>query len=394
MLNLYKISNIFIFLLFIIYLFLRPIAKYYEYSYHLLRINITLLSTGVLFFTLALILLRIAKISKMNLNKYSIFPFFLIILVLSLQLASIPYSSQYANEIVLLKYMSMTFVGYLSFYLIGTRLKYIANKKVFLGILWIFMSVVFFEGFLKSETFFIYLDGAMIYLMLADSYAIVSLFLVALLEKKALKYLVFIVSAFILFTLVSRTSFFLFLFVSLVYFFVLNWKTGVLIIFIIFGSIIYNWDTIVTDLGTKNRMIRMVTTGEDSSYNHRKDILYDNRRHVTIERILLGQYMSDVNDFGHGGHYVHSYESFLYSFGILPYLTLYGIIIFIFSVFLFNIKIILQSRFLELTALVGLFLVIEITFSRSYIAPYIWMFVGAFPSIIEEFKKTKRKLKC
>jgi len=390
MINLSKIININIFILFTIYIFIRPVVKYFEYAYSGIRINITALATLFLMIVLSLLLLKMLKKFKIALSFKNLFPFFLIILVISIQIVNIPFLIKEIDFILMLKYLSMTFIGYISFYLIGTRLDYILSKRKLLFLMWIIMTGVFFEGFLKSETFFIYLNGAMIYLMLADSYAILSIILLVLIKNKFLKYIFFFITSFILFTLVSRTSFFLFIFVSLVYFFILNWKTGILIVTILIGSIIYNWNTIVNDLGAKNRMIRIITTGEDSSYHHRKQILEDNRKNLTIERIILGQYMSDVVDFGHSGHYVHSYESFLYSFGILPYITLYAILLFIFNKIFFNLKIVLSNELLSVIFLLGLFLTIEITFSRAYVSPYIWMIVGALPLFIKEFKLVKR----
>ena len=390
MINLSKIININIFILFTIYIFIRPVVKYFEYAYSGIRINITALATLFLMIVLSLLLLKMLKKFKIALSFKNLFPFFLIILVISIQIVNIPFLIKEIDFILMLKYLSMTFIGYISFYLIGTRLDYILSKRKLLFLMWIIMTGVFFEGFLKSETFFIYLNGAMIYLMLADSYAILSIILLVLIKNKFLKYISFFITSFILFTLVSRTSFFLFIFVSLVYFFILNWKTGILIVTILIGSIIYNWNTIVNDLGAKNRMIRIITTGEDSSYHHRKQILEDNRKNLTIERIILGQYMSDVVDFGHSGHYVHSYESFLYSFGILPYITLYAILLFIFNKIFFNLKIVLSNELLSVIFLLGLFLTIEITFSRAYVSPYIWMIVGALPLFIKEFKLVKR----
>ncbi len=389
--NLKKMIEKLALLLLVLWIFVRPIEKYYENVYHSLRINFTILALFFLFVLLGILLLKIVKNKRINLNKENIFALFLILLVVSIQLVSLPILLNYMNMITVLKYFSMTFIGYLSFYFMGRNLVYISQKRKILYFSWILSTLVYFNAFLISDNFFIYLDGAQIYLMLADAYAILSIFVMVLVEKKYIKYVTFIITSFILFTLVSRTSFFLFIFVSIIYFSFLNWKLSLVLFSLLFMGIITNFDYIVNDLGKKNRMIRLFTTGEDSSLNHRYEIKLDNRKHITIERIALGEYMSDVIDFGHSGHYIHSYESFLYSFGILPFVWLYGILGFIFFKLVANIKLFLQDSILQLIGILGLFLTIEIMFSRAYVTPYIWIIIGALPVLIQKVKLLKKR---
>lgn len=359
---------------FIFYIAGRPLYKYGEYVYNFPRVNATVVI--LIFLTLVLFLSAyffLRHFNTLRVNRTSLIAFCLIAWVCFLQLIQLPYLLNELGAVIVGKHLSRTFIASLLLFFIGLRLHEIFNYKSFwIGLAWIISVSVYFVGFFNSQSVFIYLDGEQIYLMLADAFAILSIFFVFTLESKK-RPVVIVLSAFILFTLVSRTSFFLFLAsVLLVYSKDKPFKTTA-IIFLLFGLVVFSWGQVVDFLGVENRMIRLITTGTDSSLESRA-VLFDRELEYLKSNWLTGQYMYDVLATGRTGTYGHNYLSFITAFGVLPFTVLAGLLVFLlYKSFIRKIKEPYYAAFICCL----FFVIMEIILARSYMHEYVWLIVGA-----------------
>ena len=238
---------------------------------------------------------------------------------------------------------------------------------------WLLSIIMIVLNSLSNEVFNIVLEGKLIYLMLGDTFAILSIF--TLLYNKKWDLFIIILSVIALFALWSRASLYSFIIISM--FYMLKEHKYKMLFFILLAFLFINQIYVDKD----DRMLRMIFGGFDASQNMRLkwyELGYKDLRLVWP----FGYFMGDVNNnYGHSGTYIHSYLSFLRQFGIIPFTVfVITLISFYFKIFLKWIKV--NKLSFNFLFYYTSFVIIEIIVARSFLHPFIWMSLSAIPIML------------
>ena len=370
-----NLSLIFLF----IALGLRPVYKYFEYVLNFPRVNITVLYIVIfLLFILSNLYYYYENSDKKSFTGFS--AFWLLLMVSLIQICSFPFIPDYANKgsYIYLTIISQTIIQYWLFWSAGININKIwANDRFWklMSLVWLLISIIIlWSAFTNTVVFAIFLGGTQIYLMLADAFAVLSIFILCRLDNSKKELLLIIISSICLFALFSRASFYCFMLTSIVFLYKKN-KIAMIGITAITGILIF------ANLGnndfTDNRMIRMIFGSYDLSQSMRED-QFNKGLNSLSEAWLLGDFMGDVDEsFGEKGNYIHNYLSFWRQFGLLPFILLSVVALSsyykIFHYWWRNRDISGIPLFLFY---ISIFTLSEIIIARSFLYPYIWMSLG------------------
>ena len=174
-----KLSLFFLF----IALSLRPLYKYCEYVLNFPRINITAL---YIFLLLAFIATNIYYSNK-EFKKGTFNTFLLLIMVSLIQICSFPRAINYTNDgfYIYLLVVAQSTIQYWLFWLAGINIDKIwVNQKFWkvMSLIWILLAFIIISNAWGTKHFAIAFEGARIYLMIADSFAVLSIFVLCKLK--------------------------------------------------------------------------------------------------------------------------------------------------------------------------------------------------------------------
>lgn len=381
-------------ILFIAFQFcIGPILKYFEYVHASFRHNSTLV---VIFFAICILFLCVYKLLYRKYTYIEVYGIYTLLLIISYQLLMFPFVRNYIinGDEVYLKTISSTVINAFVFAIVGARLKSFFFNDTFrrlICFLWCcYTLIVLYYTLTNDDGFYLIMNEARIYLMLADTYTILSIFFITSLHSLRFQFFVFLGCLPILFSLLSRTSLYLFFFVFIIYFFVRKRKYVVVfllalglmsILFLFYNNI--DWDLIL-----HNRMLKYIFTGEDSSMSDRA-ILYRKGLLAIKEYWFVGDFMGDVRDNGHTGGYIHNGLSLWRQYGIIPFvlllLLLLGSYLKIVLLFFKNKK----DAFIDFTFVFTTFILLELLTARSFIFTSFWM---AIFCVLSLGKKTNDKI--
>mgnify|MGYP001364057990 CR=1 FL=1 len=359
----YKVNISLLFLL--SFLFFQPILKYGEYVLNLPRVNFSIV-------ILTLFILYLISISDFIYKKHDfnlLLSFWLIFYISIVQIISIPWAINYSSSGLdsFLKIISKTFFCYWMFWFSGLHIKDVINhkySKYFFTISWLLSVLMIILNSLNNDIFMIILEGKLIYLMLGDCFAVLSIF--TLMYNKKYDLLILLLSAIALFALWSRASLYSFVAISILYMikehkikFFLSLVGGLLLLDYLF-------------LFKDDRMLRIIFGGFDASQSIRQRFLMSGLNELRMVW-PFGHFMGDVNStYGHMGTYIHSYLSLMRQFGIIPFLMFIVLIIsYYYRLFFSWIK--TDSKYINFLFYFTSFVLVEIIFARSYLHPFIWM---------------------
>ena len=376
-----KISYIFL----SIFLFFKPLYKYCEYVLHFPRINISI----IYFLLFIILILHTLYYSKENYNKIVLSSFWLLLMISLIQLVSFPWASDYSHQgtRLYLTTISKTLIEYWLFWFVGINIKQIIDNKKFwkmMSYLWLMLVVMILHNSFSNDIFGIILDGTGIYLMLADSFAIFSIFLLCLSNDIRKQTIIILISIVCLFALFSRASLYCFVIIAFLFLYKENKK----IFFAVFLSFfVFIYFSIGNGI-IEDRMLRLLVGGAAASYTMRAEDL--NRGLSSLSDYwILGSFMGDVeSNFGNSGEYIHNYLSFWRQFGLVPFLTLVLILLYQVSyIFSFWFRSKISNSTLNLLFYFTIFVLLEIITARAYVFPYVWLSVSG----IAIFKNSANK---
>ena len=380
-----KISYIFL----SIFLFFKPLYKYCEYVLHFPRINIS-----IIYFLLFIILvLHTLYYSKENYNKIVLSSFWLLLMISLIQLVSFPWASDYSHQgtRLYLTTISKTLIEYWLFWFVGINIKQIIDNKKFwkmMSYLWLMLAVMILHNSFSNDIFGIILDGTGIYLMLADSFAIFSIFLLCLSNDIRKQTIIILISIVCLFALFSRASLYCFVIMAFLFLYKQNKKIFFAVLLSFFTFVYFSASSGIVE----DRMLRLLVGGADASYTMRAEDL--NRGLSSLsDNWILGSFMGDVeSNFGNSGEYIHNYLSFWRQFGIIPFIAFLTILVYqtryIFYAWINEKRV---SRTLNILFYFTVFALLEIITSRSYVFPYIWLSISGI-SVFIKSEAEKQKL--
>ncbi len=371
-------SNLSIAFLFII-LFFAPIYKYCENVLFFPRINITILYTLIF---LGIVLYNTYHIEKKD--KEGVWISFGLLLMISLiQIVSYPWAITYMSygSHNYLTIISKTMIQAWLFWFAGLYIEEIFKKErfwKFLSFLWLIFVCIIINNAIYNTSFLIILNGNQIYLMLADSFAMLSIFILCKNKNYQIQLLIIILSIICLFALWSRASLYCYM-LTIILFLFKNRNIYLGIIVILFSIFVYTNDNIISL--ADNRMIRMLYGGYDASQSMRSQQLNQGIQDLK-EVWILGSFMGDIEkNFGLRGEYIHNHLSFWRQYGFIPFIIFISLIISIMY------KSIIYWMFEKNQKEVPLFLfyfsifcISEIILARSYVFPYVWLSISGISS--------------
>ena len=376
-----KISFVFL----SIFLFFKPLYKYFEYVFNFPRINIS-----IIYFLLFLgLILSTIYYLKDNYNQKILSSFWLLLMVSVIQLISFPWAVDYSNDglRIYLITISRSLVQYWLFWFAGLYIKDILGNDKFwklMSYLWLTLVCMILYSAFSNNIFGIMLDGAGIYLMLADSFAIFSIFILCVTKNTKKQTFIIFVAIICLFALFSRSS--LYCFVIVAFLFLYNQNKKVFFISLLsFVAFIY---FSVNNGLIEDRMLRLLVGASDTSQNMRQEHLIRGLNHLS-NNWLLGTFMGDIeSNFGNEGRYIHNYLSFWRQFGLIPFLVFFLLLGYKSISVCYewlrdkNFNPVVQFLFYF-----TIFALLEIVIARSYVFPYIWLSISG----IAVFMGSKRQ---
>jgi len=326
---------------------------------------------------------------KNNFDKKFIFfiglVFFILIYVSFISILYFPFKSDLVGIKNYLIRFSDSILKYWVFSIIGFTLLdvfYDKLKKNIIKFYWIILTLVYlYFTFTNQYGFFIRLDGKAIYILLADSYMMLSILVISFQKKILYKSLILLTSIIVLFILKSRAALFFFVLVYLIIF-LLRYR-GALILFscLLVSTLIY-YDLINLILeNSSNRMFRFFISGQDSSLSTRSVIFNEEINKIKYNfGWILGDYLGDYEfKKGNMGRYIHNYFSFLRQFGVFPFLLFSVSIIYLYlktSVSYIRNR---NKKVLEFIFVYTTVYLIQIIVARSFTSAYIWVSLTLIP---------------
>ncbi len=382
--------------------FFRPVLKYFEYVHGGIRVNISAVLLIFLSVSICIAIIYLIYKNKVKINDRIIFVLLILLFINILQAIQLPFLFKDYDTNSIIKTLPDAIIHPWVFLLIGFYIqKIIANNRYdkLIKILWGIYSLIIFFYSITNSSFAILTKGAQIYLMLADSYALLSFLLIVKLDRRRIIYI--IISAVLLFTLLSRTSFFLFLFSFIIFYLIYYPKQTIFVLtisVIAIGIFIVTLNYTVSDRKLQeHRMLRLLTKNEDHSRLKRVELLNEGIESIK-ENVLFGDFMGDIKEKNRTGNYIHNILSYWRQYGIFVFL---GIIVLtllnyftISRLFLNKRK---RTRYVGFLFLYSTFFIAEIIIARSYLCAYIWLIFSAVPVYLlsDENKENNNEiLKC
>jgi len=308
---------------------------------------------------------------------FQIFFLSLIIILLNYNVCDGMYNSASLFNIKILYY-------YFIYFTIGLFFERFNNKGMFVILFWIFMVTNLIYHY-DSHFFTISLDVVSeeskgIYLFMGDSFALWSILVLSFLQKRPfITSCVYLLSIVFLFLFVSRTSLYVFvLLFPIIIYLTKNSFKYFLLIFLILSLIVYSYEFIDTLMAMNSRMFAFQQINEDSSVISRS-FLYKEGVSAIKNNWFLGDYAGQIK-YGGIGSYIHNYLSLWRQFGLIPFIYFCVLMVFCLNKFYYilkkfqiNVELLSEEYFFIVG---GVFCIIEIIAARSYVTPYIWLFIG------------------
>lgn len=355
-----KLHYIFCYFL-LIQLGLLPAYKLFEVYYDAPNINFAIIR--LLFFVTILLLIFFNKIiiENNNINRYFILFYFLITLIIGLNLDRFFIDDIYQNEY--LNRIDSVLISYPIYFLAGKYYRQEWRSKLFFGILILNCSIIFCSPYLIQS--FIQFDDLkkINYILISDGLLGLTLLYRSFNDK--LKWLN-ILTLISLFLVPSRANFFIFL-VLLIYQLRLKLFNLVLFGIISIFCLFTFFDTPINILESlQNSRLNILQLSEDNSSILTRLELFKN---FDYQKLFIGDFMIDLDlNNGTRGFETHSYLSLLNQFGLLPFFL---VVLLIIKTVQKNIKE-KKSPIYEYT----FWSISTAIFLKSFLYPFIWFSFG------------------
>lgn len=218
-----------------------------------------------------------------------------------------------------------------------------------------------------------------VYILMADSFAVWTLFLLANVTKRPIfSFFISLVSTFALFALNSRAS--LYAFIMILPLSLMLIKKSARYALIILGTFIILYPhQIVDQLETVNKRMFIVQRLEtDRSLQLRLE-MFEEGLFAIKNNWFFGDYLGQLKS-EHLGSYMHNYLSLWRQFGLFPFTVFVALLLYSLFASWKSFYLLRKCKLIDPHSyflIVGiLFCTIEIIFARSYGYFYIWFFIG------------------
>jgi len=402
-----RVYSGFFFAIFGLYLFVRPLYKHREYVYNWDRLNITMLVVLVVGSLLLVYLaFNASRHSRVwRIDRKLVLPLVTLVSVIAIQIIQTPHVLSYVALDIYLIVISSTIVGYGAFFIAGLIAVYAFDFRWIVDsfkLMWfVFTGVVLLNAFGDGGGAFRISSKYGVYLMMADSYAILSLLALSQIKGRVVKSSVFVAASIALIALMSRTSLYLFVVIGLVYLAatVKNKKIAVAMaiglgsLVILLNSILGSGERSGTSIdieeyGVEHRMVRVLLGEEDVSIKRREEMLNDGLESIR-GNWLFGEFMGEIiGSRGQRGMYIHNILSYWRQYGIVVFFLFSGSLLYYYVKFLM----VLANKkgsvggYYTFLALYSSYCVLALLFSRSYMEAFPWFCISALPLAVGSLK--------
>jgi O-antigen ligase len=256
------------------------------------------------------------------------------------------------------------------------------NSEQIAFVIWLFISIFYLLNVsadsLKIDLSNTELEDKVVYLTLSDAYALSSIIVIGTSKSFLRSMIVLASSAFMLLILQSRTSL-VFTFFSVVAGYTLysSFNRKVIFAIIITTCSILLAPFVTEILSTDERMAILVTNdySSDWSYIGRATQFKFGFEHIQANPIF-GGYEKVVKDLGATGAYMHNILSFWQYYGVFGFaMALYLFIVFPIRTLL---KLDLSKTTKTTLAMLAIYIIMQVLFSRAYVYMYSWLVLGFF----------------
>lgn len=232
-------------------------------------------------------------------------------------------------------------------------------------------------------------DRIAVYLLYGDTFAVWSLLAVAVLRSDIARLSVYLGSLIIAFTLYSRTSFYALAFVFPIIMLRLGKPARVGAI-AVFSGVVIAFLLLYGESLFQHRMFRFLLEGSDASLSLR-DLQAAAGYKAIFENWIGGDYAGQVRDFGVIGSYIHNILSYWRQFGLFAFVCLLYMIFACFSFWWKMLRFpVHESKELDFFIFLFPLILVESLFSRSYNFPYLWLLLGVYLGVPNEWKRRVR----
>lgn len=369
---------------------------YYPLDIILSNLNLPVIHTYFVLVPLSFLLLiyYLFDFKNLFLNKISNFKisFFTYILMLVILYAnSVTDNLSHVSDKNLLLYILYNICYFLLFFIIVHNIEKLQNTQSTSFKIYILFSITYFFLLFFSNDFniqksFIFgfnADGA---IYLTSSIFIVFFSLYTMAKNKNYFIFLLILSLTIIITLGSRTGI-LFYLISLLYFYFKTFerKYSILITILLFTVITIYSEDLLFYVSENQRLISLIELNtQDTSIIERLNQFVINWKFIE-KNYFTGLFMSEIITIGEG-KYIHSYLSYLQSYGIIIFVFLNILIIKLIYQF-FTIK--ANDSFTIFVNTILIYTLLEFLFSRSYLFIHLLFFL-MFIEYYYTIKKTEQ----
>ncbi|MBC7260536.1 MAG: hypothetical protein H5T63_00870 [Chloroflexi bacterium] len=281
-------------------------------------------------------------------------------------------------------------------WLIGSNLEPLFNllvrSRAWKSILWLLYGGFAFAivwgtavGFAQSGHFIgLYRDPRvrLEYLQISDAFALLTFFVAAVAERKAMRVVVLLLGGVLLFATLSRASF-------LFYWLVVGLRAllapgrrrplqaALLLAAAVTAVVVVLTVNVPPDAWGPYRMVEFLRTPlADESVHARLGLLAEGLPRFS-GHWLLGSFMAEVTQGAGMGTYIHNWLSFWEAYGLGPFLLSSALIAAIVYGALRVFGRHEVSKVQLCAAYIGMFCFFQVAMARSYVWPYIWLAIGA-----------------
>jgi hypothetical protein len=218
------------------------------------------------------------------------------------------------------------------------------------------------------------------YIMMSDAYALLSIIVLPYTRNLMYRLILLGISSFTLYFMMSRASLYSFVFLNFLVLMIIDKRVFWSIIFFFVASIFFiNWEQFIR-LNSDNRMIRLITFGNDLSQNSRQTI-FKTGLDAIYNNWFFGQYMGDVIVRKNTGTYIHNIFSVWRQFGLIPFLLILINIIYIFLKFyLHSLRAKSWNSEQQFVFILSAYCLVLFLFARSFLFSEIWIVFSLLPT--------------
>lgn len=226
-------------------------------------------------------------------------------------------------------------------------------------------------------------EKAGLYQYLGDTYAIFSILLITLTNRKIIKFTFILITFLTLFVLMSRSSLYMYT-IAIIFYSLFKYKKEAivyLLLFVSFIGIIMMNESKYYEIVMNSRLLSFTHSKIDGSVAERIELAQVGFNAI-YNNWFIGDYGGDVRYFHKEGKYIHNFLAVLRQFGFIPFL------VYVYFIYKLVIRVVvwmrnpsLYSQEYDYFIVLSIFLILEVLIARSWTHAYIFLVIGMLSNL-------------